>query len=314
MTRATRKLVERYSTLLAFSIALEVSAYPKPGNTHRLSDYRDKPYLAFLLNSIALKDVFERTIRDSIAKGVSLGRAVYRAARATVVYSGFNTSLGQILLLSPLAISIGRCVGRSTPSYECFVGNYKAVVEETTVEDSVWFYKAVRLVKPSYIRRGGVDSGFVDVWDPDFANKLRARGHRLVDVLQYASRIDVVSDEVVSGLKRSRELLDVLEKYVTAFRDWNKAVVATFIELLSTEVDTLVSRKHGYAVALEVKREAEKVKERLFDPSFEERVSELDRSLKSRMINPGSLADLLTSTIALFLLKNGVGPVFTYSV
>jgi len=117
---------------------LEASAYPKPGNTHRLSEYPDKPYLAFILNSMVFQGVFEEAIRKAYTgQRVGVGGVVYNAVSSMMKYSGFNTSLGQALLLAPLAISIGRCLRDVGEAYDCFVEEYIRVVEETGVEDSI---------------------------------------------------------------------------------------------------------------------------------------------------------------------------------
>lgn len=311
MTRIGYDAVEYYSTLLSYSIVLEASAYPKPGNTHRLSEYPDKPYLAFILNSMVFQGVFEEAIRKAyMGQRVGVGGVVYNAVSSMMKYSGFNTSLGQALLLAPLAISIGRCLRDVGEAYDCFVDDYIRVVEETGVEDSILFYKSVRLAAPSYLKREDETGDFVNVWDPEFEAKLRAKRHRLVDILRYSSEKDIVASEVVSGLNRSRRYTGELENYLAVLKDWNKALVATFLEIMGNEVDTLIARRHGLDTAVEISRRARLVKEFIGRPEFESEVRALDQYLRERGLNPGSVADILTSTIALFLLKNGLKPVF----
>jgi len=303
--------LEYYSTLLSYSIVLEASAYPKPGNTHRLSEYPDKPYLAFILNSMVFQRAFEEAIRKAyMGQRVGVGEVVYNAVSPMMRYSGFNTSLGQALLLAPLAISIGRCLREAGEAYGYFVEYYTRVVEETSVEDSILFYKSVRLAAPSYLKREDETGDFVNVWDPEFEAKLRAKRHRLVDVLRFSSGKDIVASEVVSGLSRSRRYMGELENYLSVLRDWNKALVATFLEIMGNEIDTVIARRHGLDTAVEVSRRARRVKEFIGRPEFESEVRALDQYLRGRGLNPGSLADILTSTIALFLLKNGLKPVF----
>ncbi|MCI4461450.1 MAG: triphosphoribosyl-dephospho-CoA synthase [Thermogladius sp.] len=311
MTSIRFDSLEYYSTLLSYSIALEASAYPKPGNTHRLSEYPDKPYLAFILNSMVFQRAFEEAARKAyMGQRVGVGEVVYNAVSPMMRYSGFNTSLGQALLLAPLAISIGRCLREAGEAYGCFVEYYTSVVEETSVEDSILFYKSVRLAAPSYLKIGDETGDFVNVWDPEFEAKLRAKRHRLVDVLRFSSERDIVASEVVSGLSRSKRYMGELENYLSVLRDWNKAVVATFLEIMGNEIDTLIARRHGLDTAVEVSRRARLVKEFIGRPGFESEVRALDQYLRERGLNPGSLADILTSTIALFLLKNGLKPVF----
>jgi triphosphoribosyl-dephospho-CoA synthase len=303
--------LEYYSTLLSYSIALEASAYPKPGNTHRLSEYPDKPYLSFILNSMVFQRAFEEAARKAyMGQRVGVGEVVYNAVSPMMRYSGFNTSLGQALLLTPLAISIGRCLREAGEAYGYFVEYYTRVVEETSVEDSILFYKSVRLAAPSYLKREDETGDFVNVWDPEFEAKLRAKRHRLVDVLRFSSGKDIVASEVVSGLSRSRRYMGELENYLSVLRDWNKALVATFLEIMGNEIDTVIARRHGLDTAVEVSRRARRVKEFIGRPEFESEVRALDQYLRGRGLNPGSLADILTSTIALFLLKNGLKPVF----
>ncbi|WP_440059109.1 triphosphoribosyl-dephospho-CoA synthase [Thermogladius sp. 4427co] len=304
-------LIDYYSSLLSYSIILEASAYPKPGNTHRLSDYRDKPYLAFLYNSL----VFERIFYNAISRAcrglsVSLGSIIYEGVSRMMEYSGKNTSLGQILLLSPMSISIGKCMNKGYTSVDCIVGEYGSVVEETSIDDTILFYKSLRLVKPSYLRETDNTMEYVNIWDPDYENKLRSKGHRLIDVLRYSSAYDIVADEVVKALPRSRKYSKFLREKLDETKDWNKAVVLTFIEILSSELDSLVVRKHGLEAAYRLYEKAGEIKKMVYSSDWLKHLLEFDSSLKQNNINPGSSADILTSTIALYLLEEGVKTTF----
>ncbi len=72
----------------------------KPGNVHRLADFRgDARYVDFLLSAAAIGDAFEAAPRLGIAA------TVHEAVVATRRVVASNTNLGMILLMAPLAVA-----------------------------------------------------------------------------------------------------------------------------------------------------------------------------------------------------------------
>ncbi len=295
-----------YPYLIASAISLEVSVYPKPGNVHRLADLPNMKFEDFILSShIVVKWFlrgFKRGMRAKWGKTI-FGDLIYYAIKDIIRYTGVNTSLGSLTLLIPLTINTGYCIANEKPLLDCIVESSR-VLKPTTVYDSIYYYKAVRIARPSHLPRLS-NNEYVDVWARDYARQLRIRRHRLVDVFEYSRQVEIVHDELLSGYKRSLKALNVLEENLKRQNNWNKSVVATYIYLLSRENDTLIVRKHGVEPAEYVRRKAREIYENLINgnPEWFRQVYEFDQELRRKKINPGSLADIICSTIALYLIK-----------
>lgn len=300
-----RKLVDS----LSLSIILEASAYPKPGNVHRTRDRKGLRYEAFLATGVLASKYFERGIKRGY-KGLGrivVGDLVYGLVREVIDnLKSTNTCLGSSLILSTMSVAIGTLCYRGEFRFDKIGEAVREVIGKTTVYDSIYYYKAVRKASPSYLRPGDYTGEYVNIWDPRYKKKLLEKNHRLFDVLVYSSRIDIVADEVISGLSRGFEAELFLRSRLEDHGDLNKAIVETYLYLLSRNNDTVVYLKHG----LDTSREVSNIAKRVLEEVLNKRedwvyvVSAFDDELQSRRINPGSTADLTAEVIALYLIKN----------
>lgn len=313
-----RALISRLkytSHLLASSIALEVAGYPKPGNVHRLRDFSDTLFEDFLVTAIIAEHyVFKAVMRGcKLARGSSLRTLVGDLIRNTIVESkrisgGGNTCLGSALLLYPLALASGYTLCRSGGALEATIIAECArnlIYEYSTVLDSIYFYSAIRAASPSYIKKSDVIEGLPSVWDEKYREKLLAGNYRLWDVLIYSSGSDIVCREVIEKYTRSLRNALFLRERLKTHGNWNLALVETYLYQLGKDVDTLIARKHGLHIAVEVSEKAREVlnsclvsREKCLDT-----VWAFDRELAERGINPGSSADIVVSTIALYVIQ-----------
>lgn len=300
-----------YSEPLALALVLEASAYPKPGNVHRLRDKRGLRYEAFLATGILSLKYFEKGVRRGYygGHGVKLlvGDLIFGLLKdVTYKVKSTNTCLGSSLILSFMSVSLGkllrvkdRCIGS--------LGEIsKDLVEETTVFDSIYYYKAIRLASPSYVKPSDDTGGYVNVWDKNFKSKLIEKGHRLVDILKYNSRFDIVSDEVLNGFQRGFRAEKFLRSRLGTHGDLNRAIVESYLYLLSENKDTIVFLKHGEEASSEVSQKAGRILSEVMrnSSSWLDSLWKFDEELHGRGINPGAVADLTVETIALFLLRN----------
>jgi triphosphoribosyl-dephospho-CoA synthase len=251
------------------AMMLEVTAYPKPGNVDRCHDYPDTRLEHFLASTILVRPVFEKA---EAGEG-SVGQLIKDAVRATNVHSGGNTHFGAFLLLIPLLM------GKTLKGAQ-------EVIEQTTVDDAVTFYEAFALTR---VRLN--DHFELDVNDPHTLAALRKRGLTLKDVLTLSAPRDMVAREWTNGFA----LTDTGAQLLKAHGCGRASIVAAFLELLATEMDTFVIKKHGEEVAREVLQHAREVKEGL------QSMAAFDETLIARGINPGSLADILIASIYLAL-------------
>lgn len=299
-----------YAEALSLAFALEASGYPKPGNVDRLHDLPGLSYEAFIVTSIVSLKYLEKGVRRGL-KGwgnIVFGDLVYGIVTDSMKKSGSsNTCLGSSLLITPLSVAIGLCLRRGEENLDCFLKMVREVLSASTIEDSIEFYRAVREAKPSYIKPNDETGDYVNVWDYDFKKKLRTKRHRLKDVLEFSASHDIVSHELINGYPRSMNALRFLSERFNAHKNWNRAVVETYVHLLSRDHDTVVAREHGFETAARVRDLAGKVIIKLLVANQSEWtgiVGSLDSEIRKMKVNPASIADIVASTIALYTVNS----------
>jgi len=308
----------RYAEMLALGIVLEASAYPKPGNVHRLRDFADTLYEDFAVSAVVAVEPLYRGIargyryRDNLVflKRV-YGDIIYDLVLLSMRTSGGgNTCLGTAILLTPIAVSLGCELAskKDTVDSRLLLANAAKRLEKfSTPIDTVYLYRAVRVASPSYIKDTDSTGEYPSVWSRNYRELILSKGARLWDILRFSSSFDMVAREVVEGYPRVIDSVGYIEKRLGYHGSWNRAVVEAYLHRLSTEPDTLVIRKHGYATARYVqKRAAETIDECLGSSGSDrclERVWELDRELAHMGVNPGSTADIIAVAISVYALK-----------
>ena len=247
------------------AMMLEVCAYPKPGNVDRCHDYEDTRLEHFLASTILARPVFDAAERD----GGRVGSLIREAVRRTNNHSGGNTHFGAFILLVPLVLG-GDIEGA------------RRVVAETDVEDAVDFYAAFGLTS---VRMGESDD--LDVNDPASIAAIRERGMTLADIMAYSAPRDMVAREWTNGFALTRRCADLLHAHGCG----RKAIVDAFLDLLATEPDTFIAKKHGMEVAERTMRCAAEVLENKRD------LTAFDVECIRDGINPGSIADITIAGI-----------------
>ena len=247
---------------------LEASA-PKPGNVSPGRDFPDASYPDFLASAAAIGPVF--------AADLPLGATIHAAIRATSQWTRSNTNLGLVLLLAPLA----QAARRSTkPLREALQG----VLAATTIDDAREVYAAIRLARP-----GGLGTAA----EEDIAGEPRVS---LVEAMRLAADRDSIAAEYVTDYRVTFEI--GLPALIAArSHGWLEATVRTFLALLAAVPDTLISRKRGTAVALDVSAQAKRVLS-----AGPEGRAQFDQRLRADRLNPGTTADLTAAVIYVALL------------
>ena len=113
----------------------------------------------------------------------------------------------------------------------------------------------------------------------------------LYDVMLYSARNDMVAREWINGFALTRRGADLIHSYDGGCG----AVVGSFIELLSTEPDTFIIKKHGQDTAWEVMKKAREVRDGIRD------ISRFDQECIDARINPGSIADIIIASLYIAL-------------
>ncbi len=298
-----------YTDLLSLSLLLEPSAYPKPGNVHRTKDLPGLKYEDFLVTGITAYKWLYRGVKRGF-RGFSkivFGDLIYHALKDVLTITRrSNTCLGSMLLLAPLSVAVGKLLkNRYEVTADIIVREVCRILPKTTVYDSIYFYRAVRLAAPRYVKPKDQTDDYVNVWDPAYRKKLVEKTYSLYEILEYSAKRDIVAHELIHGYPRSLEAKRFLEKRLNKHYDWNRAIVETYLKLLSQNQDTVIKRLYGEQVAKHVSWKAKETLEEIQDKeNWVEPVEELDNELRRRAINPASIADLVVSTIALYLIDN----------
>jgi triphosphoribosyl-dephospho-CoA synthase len=254
----------------------------KAGNVHPHRDFHDLVYRDFVLSAMAIAPVFAQ------AAELRVGELVLRAIQATRHVVQTNTNLGIVLLLAPLAaassaIPLSDSVGR--------------VLAGLTLDDSERAYEAIRLAVPGGMGQVAQEDVRVPPTLPLVEVMALAQDRDLI-ARQYVNGFHEVLNEGVPALVRGVETLGCLEH----------GIVGTHLELLARHADSLIARKCGPAVAVEVSQRARAVLNAgwpLCDPGLRA-FDELDAWLRAdgNRRNPGTSADLVTACLFAGLAEN----------
>ena len=263
---------------------LEVSA-PKPGNVSPDRHFHDTRYEDFLASAIAIGPALAQ------ANTTSLGGTIRRAVEDTLRWTRSNTNLGIVLLLAPLA----RAALHRQGTLRDRLGR---VLAETTVDDAVEVYAAIRQARP-----GGLGHSAAE----DVARRPTVT---LQEAMALAAERDSIAREYVTRFARTFEigvpaLLGARRQGLT----WTDAAVETYLALLESGADTHIARKLGVAEAEMVSRRAREVRAAGGTRSSGGRdaLAQLDRELRDprNRRNPGATADLTCAALFVVILEGG---------
>jgi triphosphoribosyl-dephospho-CoA synthase len=202
---------------------------------------------------------------------------------ATSAAVGTNTNLGIILLCAPLAAA----AERQDTDLRAAVAK---VLDRLDIEDASLAFRAILLASPGGLGRAERH----DVRAPpqvSLRDAMAAAAERDRIARQYACAFEdvFVTGEAALGAARARS------------HDPNLATLAVFLAFLSAFPDTHIVRKHGVAVAEDVRRAALGFQARLHAGEdaahLHADLLNWDTALKHRGINPGTSADLTVATL-----------------
>ncbi|HVN53194.1 MAG TPA: triphosphoribosyl-dephospho-CoA synthase [Anaerolineaceae bacterium] len=276
---------------------LEVSAL-KPGNVSRPHDFSDLRFEDFLLSAVAIGPAMQSARRNSV------GKIIWRAIRDTQRVVNTNTNLGIVLLLSPLVKASNEVFRPNVAPGSHDLGQLKRhlsdILANLSVEDARLAYKAIRQAQAGGLGR----SAQADVSEEPTITLLQA--------MELAKERDSVAREYVSGYHYTFDIAypALRETYLTT-RDLPQAIVQTSITLLASIPDTLIARKRGKEMAIQVSQWASEANEKggVLTPQGRTALQTLDGNLRDERhtLNPGTTADLTAAAIFLHLVFNHIG-------
>lgn len=261
----------------------DVQAF-KPGNVSVYSNGHNMTADDFILSA--------ELSADSITNPeYSLGEKIYYAVKATKEAVACNTNLGIILLCAPLIQA-----AYQLQKGQIFRDKCQQVLENTTIEDAAWVFKAITLASPGGLGK----SKNQDVSDMPTVT--------LTQAMEIASKKDSIALQYITNYK---DIFDFsILRYNAGFMKFDAqawAITYVYTGLLSKFPDSHIERKYGKKYSEWVLRQIIAVDNALFNTSHPEQLlpmlHEVDRKFKIRGINPGTTADLTVATVLIVLME-----------
>lgn len=285
---------------------LEVSC-PKPGNVDKYHDFEDVKYEDFLRSSIAIGSSirkaayrgFDSKIGKIEIEKIQIGGLIKDAiSRSRKWNGGKNTHLGTVMLLIPLSAACGKTLAENNSiDGDILRENIDLLIKNTTYHDTLELYDAIKLADP-----GGLgEVGYLDINDEESRKTIREDELNLYDVLKLSE--DSIAKELTTSFIVSFDIgYPSITKVYEKTKDLNKAILYCFLNILSKIPDSLIIRKNGKKIAKSISREADKI---LRGRMKKKTLKEFDKKLrdKNNSLNPGTTADIVTSSLMISLLK-----------
>ena len=267
------------------SLLLEVSSNPKPGNVDRDHNFPDLRYEHFIMSSVASYPIF----LDIGMRKKSFGKGVLELVKNSMKWhKAKNVHFGAFLLLTPLVHSWGD------------VEEAKRFIEEADYRDSLLIKKAFDLSRARVMETK--ELSLKDrVEDEIVRKKIGVR-----EWMEMAPKENFIAAELVNGYELSIRGSRLIFDYFERFRDPNKAIVLTFVTFLSELLDPLIIAKKGIKCAEKVRNLAKSSLEFFKETGNFAVFYELDSKILKIGVNPGSVADLVISSIYLSLSEGWI--------
>jgi len=263
----------------------------KPGNVTRDRDFQDTSISDFLLSAVAIGPAFQNATR------LSVGEIIRNAVADTCRLVRSNTNLGIVLLLAPLAKA---CL--DAPHTNVVRQSLTGVLKTLCIEDARLAFSAIRLAKPGGMGR---------VPESDISEEPSIT---LLQAMLLARNRDSIASEYATDYDITFEIgLPALKSAVAEGAEFSRAIVHSYLTILSRVPDTLIARKKDAETARLVSLRAAEVlnKGGIFTREGEVELNALDRMLRDpgHSLNPGTTADLTTAAIFLTLFDRASLPI-----
>ena len=304
-----RDIIGRCASLAAL---LEVSAYPKPGNVHRLRDFEGTTYEHFLASSVSIAPwmgSLAKRSREIVTKGRNLsglriGRSILKATEDMLRWqSGGNVHLGVILLFSPISAAAGVVFDGNSSDPVNLRRSLRNVLGSATSQDAVDIYRTINIAMSR--ENLGVDER-LDVTDPKSIEQILQDNITPVKIFEMCTERDSVCSEWVTGFEITFEESYPYLKSQLMSNGVNTSILNTFLTILSKHPDSLIKRKRGVEDAERMSQRARMILEVGGAATQEGKrmLFELDDELQKEKgsMNPGTSADLTAASLFVLLL------------
>ncbi len=260
---------------------------PKPGNVHAFADGHRMTASDFERSAMAASGPLS-------TPSARIGQRVLGAVEASFAAVGVNTNLGIILLCAPLAAAA-----------EVGQGDLRAplsrILQGLDRNDADLVFRAIVRASPAGLGR----SERHDVFQPATVS--------LREAMAEAADRDCIARQYVTNFADVFERGELLfVRALAASADRRKATLELYLSFLATFPDTHIVRKHGAAIAEQVRRDAARLQIKVQNA---DRLDDIlptilawDAKLKDGGINPGTSADLTVATLFAHRLRGILPP------
>ena len=246
----------------------------KPGNVHPGASFADLCFEDFVKAAAAIARPLAAT------QQLGLGAAILEAVVATRSATGTNVNLGIILLLAPLA---------AVPAEQPLQSGIADVLERTSIEDAENVFAAIRHAQPG---------GLGEASSQDISERPTVT---LQQAMALAADRDRIAEQYVTDFVTVFEARDHLCELLKRHANWEEAIIALQVWMLSRWHDTLIARKCGRLVAEEATIRAKRLIElsNSLAKIPQQDLDEFDAWLRAdgHRRNPGTTADLIAAVL-----------------
>jgi triphosphoribosyl-dephospho-CoA synthase len=296
------------------SILLEVSAYPKPGNVHRLHDFLTTRYEHFLAGSVAVSPSINRLAQSGFDvkaghktwEELRLGNCVYSAIKDSFKWqSGGNVNLGIVLLFAPIAAAAGYILKDEIIQVDDLIRVANEVMKSTTPKDAVSVYRSIRYSMTDKVL-GSVSD--LDVSERSSLKQILRDKISLYEIFIKCAERDTICNEWISGYNiTAKKSYPYLLKAIKSSCNINTATIDTFLYVLSENPDSLIVRKNDLTTAKHVSDRAREILDHGGYSSDKGRrlteMLDLDLQGTNGLLNPGTTADLTAASLFILFLN-----------
>ncbi|HLI46929.1 MAG TPA: triphosphoribosyl-dephospho-CoA synthase, partial [Geobacterales bacterium] len=244
---------------------------------------------------------FAHSFEDGYSGNFRIGKRIFEATKTMLsTQSAGNTSLGSILLLTPLITASSYCYRKNLKiDIENLRIAIKDVLENSSYKDSVNIGKAILLTQPTWL----VNVKEFDLNNVSWIKEVRDKKAKPINFMEVAKEFDWIAYEYCSYFEITFNdsypmLLKMLQKM-----ELSKAALATFIYLMSKRTDSHIYRKFGKDAAEKVRKVASELLANKL--SFEQIADKIDKEFEPLGYTAGTTADLLVASLYLLFLIEG---------
>ena len=255
----------------------------KPGNVHKYSEGHGMNLKDFLKSSLIISKCLTKNNLD-------LGKKILISVNEIQNKIKKNTNLGIILMLSPIATIVQE---EGVISKEELLKKIKSLIKKQNIKNSIPIFKAISLTSP-----GGLGfSKKYDVNEPPNTNLYKA--------MEFAKKKDLIARQYCNGFEDIYKIgIPAYKKFYNKWGKVNWALTGVYLTFLKKFNDSHIVRNKGNKIATSIKKEAKKyyffLKRNKNLTKIKKELLVFDKKLKSKGINPGTIADL---TVATFLFE-----------